>query len=138
MVLAHALLDKFSGRALVDSEVVVSPSFLACVGFSAAVTVLLRRRGLEALDDATPALFDPDSPVRGAAALQIAALGSGAVPALESLIPGRTAEDLIGVLTALRWSGTDGVATVTKLAKEHPDERVRDLALLTLGRSRSH
>ncbi len=105
---------------------------------AAAVSALLRRRGLEALDDATPALFDPDGPVRGAAVLQIAALGSEVVPALESLIPGRSAEDLTGVLAALRWSGADGVATLTTLAGDHPDQKVRDLALLTLGRSRSH
>ena len=104
----------------------------------AAVTALLRRRGLGALRQATPGLFDRDATVRGAAALQIAALGPEVVPALESLIPGRPAEDLTGVLAALRRSGSDGVATLTKLAREHPDEQVRDLALLTLGRSRSH
>ncbi len=105
---------------------------------AAAVTALLRRRGIEGLRQATPALFDRDATVRGTAALQIAALGPEVVPALESMIPGRAAEDLTGVLAALRRAGSDGVATLTKLAREHPDEQVRDLALLTLGRSRSH
>jgi hypothetical protein len=105
---------------------------------AAAVANLLRRRGLDALEDATPALFDPEGGVRGEAALQIAALGPEVVPVLRALIAGRPAEDLTGVLTALRWSGAEGVAVVQEVADSHPDPRVRKLALLTLGRAPRH
>jgi len=105
---------------------------------AAAVAILLRRRGIAALADATPALFDPDGGVRGEAALQIAALGPEAVPALIALVPGRPAEDLTGVLAALRWAGGDGMAAVLDIADNHPDEKVRNLARVTLGRAPKH
>jgi hypothetical protein len=105
---------------------------------AAAVANLLRRSRLGALDQATPALFDREGAVRGEAALQIAALGPEVVPTLAALVPGRTAEDLTGVLTALRWAGDDGVSVLQDIIDDHPDKRVRNLALLTLGRAARH
>ena len=105
---------------------------------AAAVANLLRRSRLDALEDATPALFDPEGAVRGEAALQIAALGPEVVPTLAALVPGRTAEDLTGVLTALRWAGDNGVSVLQDIIDNHPDKRVRNLALVTLGRAPRH
>jgi hypothetical protein len=105
---------------------------------AAAVANLLRRSRLDALDEATPALFDPDGAVRGEAALQIAALGPEVVPTLAALVPGRSAEDLTGVLTALRWAGDDGVRVLQDIIDDHPDKGVRNLARLTLGRAPQH
>lgn len=44
LLLAHGLLDKFSGKGLVDSTLAASPVFLGCVGLAAAATVLLATR----------------------------------------------------------------------------------------------
>ncbi len=100
----------------------------------AALSELLERRGLDALGDATPALFDPDGSVRGESALRIAALGPSVVPVLQSLVTGRSAEDLTAVFVALRMAGTDGVAVLQNEARNHPDPQVRALALTALGR----
>ena len=105
---------------------------------AAAVATLLRRRRLEALEDAIPALFDSEGSVRGEAVLQIAALGPAVVPALTALVPGRTAEELTGVFAALRWAGDDGVTVLRDIFDNHPDERVRNLALVTMGRAPKH
>jgi hypothetical protein len=53
---------------------------------AAAVANLLRRSRFDALDEATPALFDPEGAVRSEAALQIAALGPEVVPTLAALV----------------------------------------------------
>ena len=105
---------------------------------AAAVAMLLRRRRLEALEDAIPALFDSEGAVRGEAVLQIAALGPAVVPALTALVPGRTAEELTGVFAALRWAGDDGVTVLRDFFDNHPDEKVRNLALVTMGRAPKH
>jgi hypothetical protein len=105
---------------------------------AASVAALLRRRGLAGLDAARPALFDPEGRVRGEAALQVAALGSEAVPALRSMIGNQPAQDLTGVFTALRWIGAEGIAVLEELASSHPDEKVRGLAILSLGRVPPH
>jgi hypothetical protein len=105
---------------------------------AAAVANLLRRSRFDALDEATPALFDPEGAVRSEAALQIAALGPEVVPTLAALVPGRTAEDLTGVLAALRWAGDDGVSVLQDIIDNHPDKKVRNLALVTLGRAPKH
>ncbi len=44
VTLAQGLLNTFSGKGLVDPKVCASPTFLSCVGLSAAVTVLLATR----------------------------------------------------------------------------------------------
>ncbi len=44
VALAQGLLNTFSGKGLVDPKVCASPTFLSCVGLSAAVTVLLATR----------------------------------------------------------------------------------------------
>jgi hypothetical protein len=105
---------------------------------AASVRALLQRRGLDAIGDATPALFDSDLGVRGEAAVQVGALGPGAVPHLESLVPGRTAEDLTGVVVALRGAGATGVAVLQELARNDPDPKIRGLAATALGRPISH
>jgi hypothetical protein len=105
---------------------------------AASVAALLRRRGLDGLDAASPALFDPEGRVRGEAALQVATLGAEAVPALRSMIGDRPAEDLTGVFTALRWIGGEGVIILEELATSHPDQKVRGLAILSLGRVPQH
>jgi len=101
----------------------------------AALSELLERRGLDALGDVTPALFDPNDSVRGEAAVHIAALGAAVVPLLQSLVTGRTAEDLTAVFVALRLVGADGIAVLHNEARSHPDPQVRALALTALGRA---
>ncbi|MFQ5414475.1 MAG: anion permease [Phycisphaerae bacterium] len=44
VVLATGLIARFSGKGLVDAELVGAPTFLACVGVAAACTVLLATR----------------------------------------------------------------------------------------------
>jgi len=102
---------------------------------SAAATALLRRRGVAGLDGALPALFDPEGRVRGETARRIADLGPAVVPELRALAKGRRAEDLTGVVAALRWLGPEGVRALRELAAEHPDPQVRKLATLALGRA---
>ncbi len=54
------------------------------------------------------------------------------------MIGNRPAEDLTGVFTALRWIGGEGAAVLEELAQNHPDEKVRGLATLSLGRTPEH
>ncbi len=44
MLLAGGLIKKFSGKGLVDAEVLAAPEFLACVGLAACLTVLMATR----------------------------------------------------------------------------------------------
>ena len=100
---------------------------------SAAAVALAATRTAWGLDGALPALADPDPMVRSTAAQALGALGSSAVPTLESVARTRPAEAR-GAVTALSLAGPTGVAAVRRLADEHPDPRLRDFARLALGK----
>ena len=99
---------------------------------AAAATALAATRTAWGVDGAVPALADPDPRVRSAAAQALGALGAPAVGALEAVARMQAAEAR-GAITALSLAGPNGVATVRRLAAEHPDPHVRDFARLALG-----
>jgi hypothetical protein len=102
---------------------------------AAAVETLLAARGDAALDSATAALFDGDAQVREAAVRGLAGLGSAAVPTLENLVERRVADEARAPLAALALAGPDGRRALERIAAHHPDQRVRELARLMLGRA---
>ncbi len=99
----------------------------------AAVETLVAIRGAAAIDTASPALFDPDPEVSAAAARAIGGLGAAAVPSLRALAVERAGPQAPGPLMALALAGPHGVAALRGIALEHPDAKVRRLALLALG-----
>jgi hypothetical protein len=100
----------------------------------AALTRVLERDGLAALPAATPALFDSEPRVRGEAARRIAELGEGAIPTLERLANESHGNAALGPLAALSLAGPEGTRVLRAIAAGHPDESVRRLALLALGK----
>ncbi|GIW43800.1 MAG: hypothetical protein KatS3mg077_1082 [Candidatus Binatia bacterium] len=85
----------------------------------------------------TTLLSDPDEGVRRAAALTVARVGPAALPELEALIsrPGDPAAP--AAVLALAEMGDMGRALLEKTAERNPDERLRRLAALALGRAQS-
>jgi hypothetical protein len=100
----------------------------------AAVEAWVAWHGAAVLDDAEPALFDPDPAVRLAAARAIGGLGAPAVPRLAVLVEDRRAGEVVAPMTALSFAGVAGHEALVRISFEHPDERVRKLAMLILGR----
>jgi HEAT repeat protein len=100
---------------------------------AAAAAALAGTRTLWGVDAAVPALADPDPVVRTTAAQALGALGPPVVPTLEKVA--RTRPDAArGAITALTLAGPQGIAVVSRMADDHPDERLRDFCKLALGK----
>lgn len=80
-------------------------------------------------------LADPAAEVRAAAARAIAAIGEPALPALDRAVAlaGATAP---GAIATLSLMGPTAGNRVAEIARSHPDEHLRALALLALGHVR--
>jgi len=101
---------------------------------AAAVETLLAAQGEAGVGAASAGLFDGDARVREAAVLGLASLGPAAVPTLEGLVKRRTVEEAKAPLAALALAGPPGRAALERISALHPDEQVRALARLMLGR----
>lgn len=100
-----------------------------------AAAAWLRHRGAAGLREAEPALVDPDPSVRAAAARAAGALGEPAIAPLVALAAERDAASASGPIAALALAGPAGRAGLERLATEHGDEAVRELARFALGRA---
>jgi hypothetical protein len=101
---------------------------------AAVVETLLSSQGEAAVGPVSVALFDADAKVREAAVRGLASLGAAAVPTLESLVERRTLEEARTPLAALGLAGPAGRDALGRIAAFHPDEGVRTLARVLLGR----
>jgi hypothetical protein len=98
-----------------------------------AIERLVERRGEESIDSVLPGLSDPEASVRGAAVRGLGSLGAPAVPALKRVIEDDDA------LAALAINGSpDARAALLHVAGTHPDETLRTLAEIALGRPVGH
>jgi hypothetical protein len=105
---------------------------------SAALERLARLEGASAIAVLLDAFDDEDAGVRHQAALQVAAFGAEAVPELRDAARRPWPASQSAVL-ALRFANApEARETLTLLAGDHPDERVRTLARLALGEAIGH
>jgi HEAT repeat protein len=105
----------------------------------AALERLARLEGRAALEPLLDAFDDEDAAVRRAAALHAAAFGPEVVPRLREIATGRPWPAPESAVLALRFANeAESRAALAQLAEEHPDERVRSLAALALGRDVGH
>lgn len=81
-------------------------------------------------------LGDPDLDVRRAAATKIGRVGLPAVAPLEQTLSQRDPHSAQAALLALAEMGTESRAILERVAAEHPDEALRQLAALALGQVR--
>ena len=90
------------------------------------------------LDALLAAFSDGDPAVRSAAALQVAALGPEVVPRLRDASHWPWPGSESAVIALQHTSGEEARAALVSLSEEHPDERVRTLARLAIGRPLGH
>jgi hypothetical protein len=102
---------------------------------AAAVAALAATNTSWGLAAAIDALADPAPAVRSEAAQAIARLGAVALPALEEQIALGTAA-APGAIATLALMGPAASGKLADIASSHGDQRLRDLALLALGRVR--
>jgi hypothetical protein len=104
-----------------------------------AIERLVERRREEAIDSVLPGLWDPEPAVRGAAVRGLGSLGAPAVPALKRVLEDDNPEAARSALAALAINGSpDASAALHEVAETHPDETLRTLAEIALGRPVGH
>ena len=99
---------------------------------------LARLEGPAALEPLLEAFDDTDSEVRNEAALHAAAFGPEVVPRLREVAGWPWPASQSAVLGLSRADSEESRAALVELAEKHPDERVRTLAAVALGRSIGH
>ncbi|MEO8602113.1 MAG: HEAT repeat domain-containing protein, partial [bacterium] len=99
----------------------------------AAIAGLTAAHTVWGVDGCLPALADADPSVRSAAARALGGLGAAAVPALEDAARGVPAL-APGAVAALALAGPSGAAALRRLAQNGPNESLRALARLALGK----
>jgi HEAT repeat protein len=102
---------------------------------AAAVESLLQLEGAQAVRSVLPALSDRDPTVRSVAARGIGALGEPGVAALLTAAHATPVGATTGVVLALDYAGTAGTPALRDIAANHPNEEVRTLARLALGKA---
>jgi len=104
----------------------------------AAVNVLVARYRLDSFADVAPALGDVDDATRASAAETIGSLGDPVVPALLEVIGSESERAAGGAIVALAFTGRKGAMELDKIAREHPDLKLRQLAQLAQGKLPGH
>jgi hypothetical protein len=105
----------------------------------AALQRLARLEGAASLDTLLDAFDDAEASVRNQAAYAAAALGPEVVPRLREVADAWAWPASQSAVVALRTANSaEGRAALVHIADEHPDERVRALAALALGRDIGH
>jgi hypothetical protein len=106
---------------------------------AAAVLRLVALRGTDGLDGALGALHDSEAGVRGAAARALGTLGAAAVPGLRRVVDANDPEAARAAVVALHLTASpEAGAALVEIADSHPDEGVRALAAVALGRKIGH
>jgi hypothetical protein len=105
---------------------------------AAAVERLVEIGGIAEIDRVLFALGDPDQEVRVRAMLAVGDLGDAAVPALRRVVETGQVEAAKTAVGALGATGPDGMAALAEIAETHPDESVRLLASIAIGRDIGH
>jgi hypothetical protein len=106
---------------------------------ASAIERLVELRGEAAIAPVAGALYDPEPGVRVTAARQLGALGENAVPELRRVAEGNDLDAARAAIAGLMWSGAGaGHDALVELAAEHPDDSVRMLADVALGRKTGH
>jgi HEAT repeat protein len=105
----------------------------------AALRRLAQLRGPASLDTVLQAFDDENAEVRNEAALLAAAFGPTVVPRLREVADGWPWPASQTAVVALRSANSpESTAALVHLADEHPDERVRTMAAVALGRGIGH
>ncbi|MBW2288021.1 MAG: HEAT repeat domain-containing protein [Deltaproteobacteria bacterium] len=95
---------------------------------------LVELRGDGAIETLGDALADSEPTVRAAAAIQLGALGSAAVPDLVRITEAGETEAARAAIVALALTGSaEGSAALQEIAEWHSDESLRGLAKISLG-----
>jgi HEAT repeat protein len=105
---------------------------------AAAARALAESGTLWGLEAALSAFSDTDSTVRLEAARAVGELGSAAVPALREAARSQPKIGAQSAVLALSLAGTEGRQALVEIAADHPDESIRKLAQLALGRLSGH
>jgi hypothetical protein len=106
---------------------------------TSAIERLVELRGGAAIAPVADALYDPESAVRIMAARQLAALGIAAVPELRNVAWATDPEAARAAVTGLAlMSNAESSDALREVAAEHPDDSVRMLARVALGREVGH
>jgi hypothetical protein len=106
---------------------------------AAALERLVAIAGSDALEDGLGAFHDPEPSVRGAAARALAGLGASAVPEIRRAADSNDVDAARTAVVALHLSGgPEAAAALAEVAESHPDECVRALAAIALGREVGH
>ena len=100
---------------------------------------LAELRGEGAIGTLSDALADSEPTVRAAAAIQMGALGSAAVPDLLRVTEAGDVDAARAAIAALVLTGSDeGIAALGEIAERHSDQSVRALAKIALGEEVGH
>ena len=99
---------------------------------------LIERARLAALDTALPLLGDEDDSVRSAVARAVAGLGEAAVDRVAAFARSGERRAAQGAVLSLSFDGGAGARALLALSEDHPDEAVRALATLALGKAGGH
>jgi hypothetical protein len=105
---------------------------------AAAVTRLVELHGVSEIDRVLFALDDADPTVRARAMVVVSELGAAAVPPLTKVVEAGSPEAARTAVGALQATGPQGTRALERIADEHPDEGVRTLARIALGRPIGH
>ncbi|HEX5067355.1 MAG TPA: HEAT repeat domain-containing protein [Myxococcota bacterium] len=99
----------------------------------------LAQKGVGGGPELRPALLDSDRDVRMAVMLALAQEGPTAVPALQDVLSAATPEITRELVAALSLAGgPQAQSLLRELAETHPDESVRQLAGVAIGRPLGH
>ena len=99
----------------------------------------LAQRGVAGSPELRPALMDSDRQVRMVVLLALAQEGPPAVPALQDVLPAASPEITREIVAALSAAGgPEATLVLRELAETHPDESVRQLAGVAIGRPLGH
>jgi hypothetical protein len=105
---------------------------------AAAAQSIIAVAGIDAFADVIPALGDRAGSVQLAAVDAVVGLGAAVVEPLTALARDGRPEQAIGAILALDALQEAGKQALMGLAVDHPDERIRRLALLALGKMPGH
>ncbi len=102
---------------------------------AAALTRLRELAGNEAFPTLAAGLTDPEASVRLAAAQQLSVLGETVRQHLEEFALAQSGDAALAAVAAFEGMGAAGHPALVRLAKEHPDPRVRALAEIAARKS---
>ena len=103
-----------------------------------ALTALQRTEGNDAAGELVAALTDSGQGVAAQALVLLRELGPAGLPALRESIDSGEPERTRAAIVALPTAGPEGHALLAKIARSHPDPKLRRIAEFALGRLETH